>query len=321
MTSRPYKQEFKRHNHRRKKNHDYRAPCKYHITITKTASAPVFSSLIIKTMTPDGVMTDTTPLGRIINEEIQHFSDFHPEIQVYDYIVMPDHVHMLIRVKKRLDRPVGNAIGGLKSGISNRWRKLNGNDTLQVFDPDFNDRIIYANDSLDDVFKYIRHNPYRLAVRQKRRSFFQKERNKFIEKCEVQAYGNLFHLRNPFKYALIVHKADDDKVFGAKMDECVYFAANGGVIVSAFISPREKEIRREIEAIGGKIILIDEKILGDREKPARHDFDLCSEGRLLILTPLRFANRPKREHPSRSECLQMNDLALKVCTPGSIAIR
>lgn len=308
----PNRENFKRHKKRRKFGHDYKAPWKYHITITKAQKAPDFSSLRILEMIPNGVRLVLSVLGEIIENEIRNFSIHHPEIRVIDYIIMPDHVHILIQVKERLKKAVGSAIGGLTTGIAKVWRELNGNPDLNVFEEGYNDRIIYSFISLDTVGNYIRHNPYRLAVRKERPEFFQKERHIYIEGREVQAYGNLFHLRNPFKYPLIIHRADDDRIFNQKLDDCLYHATNGGVVVSAFISQREKQIRKAVEDAGGRIILVSDRPFEDREKPARHDFDLCVQGRLLIISPMDYLSLPQCEHPGRSQCLDMNAFAEKI---------
>ncbi len=61
-------------------------------------------------------------------------------------------------------------------------------------------------------------------------------------------------------------------------------AAKGTVLVSPFISKSEKAIRVEAEDIGANIILITHEAFGERFKPAAHDFNLCSQGRLLIIS-------------------------------------
>lgn len=309
----PYKQDFRHHFKRRKRGHNYKAPGKYHITITKASSAPPFCQLKIVELKPDGVSVDLSPLGQIIDNEILNFSNHHPDIIVHEHIVMPDHIHMLIEVLKKLDKPLGNSIGGLITGISNIWRLKIGRRETDVFEEGFNDKPIYSFRDINPVSSYIRHNPYRLAVRQIRPDFFRKTRNIFIEDREMQAYGNLFFLRNPFKIPLIVHRADSDEIFHQKQDDCLMCVQNGGVVVSALISRREKEIRNAIEDAGGRLIVIKNRPLIDREKPSKHDFELCCEGRLLILSPLDYSNIPKTDHPSRPQCLDMNSLAEKIC--------
>lgn len=316
----PYKEDFRRHSKRRKRGHDYRAPWKYHITIAKDPAAPLFSELVIRERNPDGVSVKLSELGEVVDNEIREFELHHPEIRVMEHIVMPDHVHALIQVKRRLAKPVGNAIGGLKSGISNAWRSMTGNQRAVVFEDGFNDRIIYSFRSVDVVKEYIRQNPYRLAIRRLHPEFFQKTRGVRIEGMEMQAYGNMFLLRNPFKFSLVIHRADTEEDFERKKEECLHIAENGGVVVSAFISQREKLIQKDVEEAGGRIIKISDRNLEAREKPARHDFDQCVAGNLLLLSPVVYASMPRREHPSRQQCLEMNRLADLLAT-GNLTIQ
>ncbi len=130
-----------------------------------------------------------------------------------------------------------------------------------------------------------------------------------IGETQCQLYGNHHLLDNPFKEQVIVHRADTAEQFERNKEKWLYTAANGGILVSPFISRREKEIRREAEELGGRFILIANRPFGDREKPVGKDFGLCAEGRLLIIapqSPLDF---------SRSACLQMNTLACHIANP------
>ncbi len=299
---------FEHHNHRRKFGHDYRAPWKYHITVTKAPGCQDFSEIVVKELTPGGIHTRFSALGMVIWRAIRYIQD--DRLSVIRFAIMPDHLHLLVHVKQRLDEHLGLEISRLKGYVTRHWRNKTGNDCTEVFDENYNDRIILPEHSLDDVYKYIENNPYRLAVRRMRPDFFSKTRGLEIDGRECQGYGNLFFLRNPFRIALVVHRKDSDKEFWRKRDECLYYAANGGVVVSAFISQRERAIRKEIEAIGGRIILIHDRPFADRQKPARHEFGQCSQGRLLMVSAMEYQRLPKREHPSREQCLDMNKLAL-----------
>lgn len=336
---------------KRKKNHDYKAPFKYHITLTKQEGIPPFSSLIIKELTPEGVKLNYTSTGTIIYRTLKTLPQIAPKIRLLQYIIMPDHVHLLIHVTQTLEEHLGNYISKLKSEISRQWHDTktqsatkyqHQNDKLHqlkpVFEEGYNDKIIYPDRDLNDIYKYIRSNPYRLAVRQNRPDFFQKSRNintsivltqyqtnlisvptiltsRPIQQQQseiiinLQAYGNLFLLNNPFKTYLIIHRADTPEQFEQKKEECLYTAINGGVVISAFISPREKEIRAEIEAAGGRLIIIHPTPFEEREKPSRHNFELCAEGKIAMVAPF-FTNRLKsNEHPSRQQCLILNKIA------------
>ncbi|MCM1309685.1 MAG: hypothetical protein NC301_01500 [Bacteroides sp.] len=305
-------EDFIHKNNRRKFGHDYSAPWKYHLTIGKASAAPDFSQLKVGSLLPDGVDVELLELGKLIQQAIYALPEFEPRIKVYQYIIMPDHVHLLINVVEPLERPIGNFIGGFKTGIAKKWRAKINNPDAQIFTEGFNDQIIYTSRNLDDIFRYIRQNPYRLAIRRLKPEFFSRARNIFIGEREHQAYGNLFLLRNPFKELLVVHRSDSAQDFENKRERCLYAAANGGVVVSAFISPREKMIRREIEEIGGRMIVVHNRPFKDRQKPALHDFELCADGRLLLVSALDSLQLKNSDQLTRQQCLDMNAMAAEI---------
>jgi len=88
---------------------------------------------------------------------------------------------------------------------------------------------------IDEIEKYIKDNPYRLAVRKACPGFFRKVRDFEIEGERYNAYGNLFHLRNPFKSAVIVNRKDTDEEFARKQEDWLGSVIEGGVLVSPFI--------------------------------------------------------------------------------------
>lgn len=125
-----------------------------------------------------------------------------------------------------------------------------------------------------------------MQARRQNPDFFIKINNISIGNSLWQAYGNLHLLENPFKAPVVIHRADSPSILTVKETHWKYLAENGGVLVSPFISPREKEVRRRCEDVNGKIILLSNRPFGEREKPALHDFEQCSQGRLLILAPM-----------------------------------
>lgn len=287
--------------------HDYRSRCIYHITINKTSDnktseAPVLSELAGGV---ENVRVELSPLGKIIVGAIFEIQKREPAIRNLQYVIMPDHIHLLLFVTRRLSKSLGSYIGMLKVLIGQRYRDQAGQQT-QLFEPDYYDRILHPTRKLDTIFNYIRQNPYRLAVRRAFPDFFTRCSNIRIADTLCQAYGNLHLLQNPFKDQVIVHRSDTKELYEHNRDRWLHNAANGGVLVSPFISRPEKTIRAEAEALGSRIILIVNQPFHDRFKPAAHDFDLCTKGRLLIIAP----NQPLPF--SRTACLKMNALAAEI---------
>ncbi len=284
--------------------HDYRSPGRYMITLSKSAGIPPFSQIWGDWRLPVGTRgasyTRWSPIGRIIADTLYHIGEMYPALRAEQYVVMPDHVHVLLWVQSLLPEHLGLYIARFKNVINN------ASSTNHIFEDGFNDQIVTNKRDLNAIYNYIRSNPYRIGVRKANPDFFHKRTGIIIGDTPCQLYGNIHLLCNPFKEQVIVHRADSDEVYSANRDRWLYTAGNGGVLVSPFISKREKEIRREAELTGGHLILITNTPFGEREKPTGKDFDLCAAGRMLIIAP------QEAWDFSRSACLQMNKLATAI---------
>lgn len=215
---------------------------------------------------------------------------------------MPDHLHVLLFVQKPITDTLGHYIARWKIDVN----KILGIDS--VFEQGFNDQILHKNRSLKILIDYIRDNPRRLIVRKANPQFFRRVNEVEVGGLKFQAYGNLHLLDSPFKEQVIVHRAEQAEILRSKREQWLYTAANGGVLVSPFISPAEKAIRQDAEQVGSRFILITNEPMAERYKPASHDFRLGEEGRMLIIS----VNQPEKSL-SRQTCLAMNRLAQAVC--------
>lgn len=265
--------------------HDYRSICIYHITVSKAPNVPDFSKVIGNPQCPD---LQYSPLGSIIETNILTFSDLNRAIERYQYVIMPDHIHLLLHVTEYLDKPIGVYISKFKIKILQMARDR-GVWSGSVFNPDFHDRFLRPFHSLNVIYEYIRQNPYRLLIRKLYPHFFRRINNVFRYKdMQWQAYGNMQLLSNPFKDAVVCHRADAGTLKEERLiKNWMHIASNGGVLISPFIAQKEKEVREKAESKNAKIILISNEAFGERYKPASHDFHQCESGSLLIIAPVK----------------------------------
>lgn len=284
--------------------HDYTRRCIYMVTLTKSPLVKNFGTLEGDYRIPAGQagspFVSTSETGSAIKEILRKFYLVEPKIRILQYAIMPDHIHILLFVETSTEEILGRIIARFKV-LADKAIRING-----VFAKGFNDQILKPSRSLDVLFRYLRDNPRRLAVRRAHPEFFRHVNALKIGDKVYQAYGNSQLLDCPFKEQVVVHRADTEEVRRRNHEQWLYTAANGGVLVSPFISSAEKAIRAEAEEAGGRFILITNKPIGDRFKPTGTDFGLCEAGRMLIIS----ANIPGEL--SRQTCLSMNSLAQTV---------
>lgn len=300
--------------HRRSFHHDYYNPFIYHIILKKRSGCDAFGSITgnagIPYGTPGCAAVEESPLGKMIAKTILRLPHDYPILKLHQFCVMPDHVHLILQVLFRSEKHLDFYIDHLKERIVKRYsiqtQQLIVSD--DIFEKGYCDKPLYDNRSLDGWYRYVRENPHRLAMRMQYPQFFRRTRNLKIDNQEYQAYGNLFLLRNPDKIAVKISSKYSEEENQQKKKLWIEGASKGTVIVSPFISPAEKAVRGEVESLGGKIILITHEAFPERFKPAKHDFSLCSEGRLLIVS----LGKPTPATLSRADCMAMNELATKI---------
>jgi hypothetical protein len=121
------------------------------------------------------------------------------------------------------------------------------------------------------------------------------------EQCQV--VGNRFLLNIPDKVAVIVHRRYTDEENARLREEWLSCGECGGVLVSAAVSPKEKEVLREAMNRGYNIILLRENGFPKLYKPSGEAFDACAKGLLLQISPWDF--HYERRVITREQCLRL----------------
>lgn len=132
---------------------------------------------------------------------------------------------------------------------------------------------------------YLDDNPRRLLLKRQNPQLFTVLYGMTIAGHECQVVGNHFLLNIPDKMAVIVHRRYTEEENMRLREEWLACGERGGVLVSAAISRKEKEVLREAMDRGYRIILLRENGVHSYYKPSGESFDACSEGRLLQISP------------------------------------
>jgi len=306
---------------RRAEWHDYYEKCFYLITLMKNPSSevPSFSSL----KNNNGkISIDFSWAGWGIYNGIQEFKKKDIPISVWLFVIMPDHVHIILSADERLDKHFGRYVSDLKTLCTQKFQsksKIHGFTSDSVFGEGFNDRVLLHKNQLKNWGDYIMDNPRRLWLMHSNPDFFTKTSFAKSENLPaelwapnqtpmLQLYGNRLLLEYPELLAVRFSRSFTSEEWQKKKIEALRVAKNGGVLVSPFIHKEEKAILEEGLLLGTKVIKVIADGFLDRAKPQGADFDHCVEGRMLLAAMNGGVYTPTPI--SRDLCLHMNALAL-----------
>ncbi len=141
MTEEGWRYEHTPHQHRRHRSHNYRDVGTYLITMTVAGGARVFGHVEGKAKAKRGeegfATFIPTELGKVVlTEERQKIERYYPMVEVWQFCLMPDHIHMIIRIKSTLPpkKHLGTIIGAFMGGISRAWWRMTGQSPANAGD-------------------------------------------------------------------------------------------------------------------------------------------------------------------------------------------
>ena len=227
---------------------------------------------------------------------------------------------------KKLGREYSSStLPEFNSGFTDKESDLAKNSSPYPF-PIFTEmpfiRTLYHRGQLDSMIRYVRMNPQRLATKRLKPDFFRVQHNVEINGRKYNAVGNIVILMNGCRKTVHVHrklvdaaKQGDDKPLRDYMNGCIVAARNGAVMVSPFISSKEKEILTVLLKEKHSIIYITNNGFGEYYKPSDNLFDAVATGHLLILSPWPYNDSQKRI--TREECVTLNNFAEEIAASSN----
>lgn len=316
--------ETKHSMKRRSPWHDYYRKGTYMLTLVVDGRVPLLGELKghseAASNAPDTPRVECSELGlAILNEETRKIHQFYPMVDVWKVSIMPDHIHMIVRVGKDMpkDKHLGNVIAGFKSGCNNAyWRICNMSGSAQkgLFEKGYNDKILMDDGQLDNWKAYLDDNPRRLLIKRQNPELFTVLHNMEIAERRCQIVGNQFLLNIPDKMAVIVHRRYTEEENARLREEWLACGERGGVLVSAAIASKEKVVLREAMNRGYRIIFLRENGFPKMYKPSGESFEACAKGLLLQICP--WGYHMEKRAITRAQCLELNEMAERIAGNG-----
>ena len=149
----------------RLEGYDYNAEGIYFVTVCTKERKQLFCKInppTVGTVVLDGPLVQMTRYGSIVENRLDEMSNFYDDVKLDAYVVMPNHIHLLIRVTEDSNGPSGTTVPtsskiGRFVGTMKRMtnREIGGN----VWQRGSHDVIVRSEEQYCKIAEYIEHNP------------------------------------------------------------------------------------------------------------------------------------------------------------------
>ena len=309
MTAEGWRCEKQREHLHRARWMDYKDPSVMMLTLVTNQRLPLLGELI-------GEKIVLTPLGKQVAQEIERIPTYKDAtaIEIYHYVIMPDHVHILLRIHDKLPKHIGRYLYWFKvrcshyfSAENRRALDLQSPTVSQVtadypagkattppplFAPEYHDRILTHKGQLAAMNRYIQDNPRRLALKRANKDLFRIHQDIYIGNIACTILGNLFLADYPNRQVIQCSRRLTQEQIDELKNQCLVDAEQGTIFITAAISEGEKQIARALrEAEMPLIVLLHEGFPKPDDphyqyyKPSGVYFEACAKGKLLLVEP------------------------------------
>lgn len=233
-----------------------------------------------------GERCELNDLGRRVEEYWRAMPSKYPELELDEFVLMPNHFHAIVRVHYRptnKEQHLGFLMGRFKGGTGFIYGKLRRSGEVEdigehLWQQDYWDKIVTNESQLAAYRKYIRENPSNWT------------RDRFGAVTQY-AYGNIDLLKGP-RIAFVASQgfwASDLKPRllwrrdGVAISECG--ASAPPPLVSTFTSAQEREALRCAIAKGRPVIQVIPQGIPPENELSCDLLAACRAGRALLLSP------------------------------------
>ena len=158
----------------RLKGFDYSTEGAYFVTICVNDRKPILSE-VIKTAVGEGLAppeysVKLKPCGEAVKEQLQHIENRFPSVSVEDYVIMPDHIHVIIFLHGKAggaspSPTLNDVICAFKSLTSRECKQKYGIE--KIFQRSYAEHIVRNIEDYETRRKYICENPLRWYIKRK----------------------------------------------------------------------------------------------------------------------------------------------------------
>ena len=145
-------------------SYDYSTNGAYFVTICTHDRQKVLSEIV----------EDGNPVlkysGKIAKEYIMRISEKYPTVSVDKFVIMPDHIHMLLSIGQGTADPspsLGNIIGWYKYQVTKEINRIFGTEGRKLFQRSYYDHVIRNQADYNEAWEYIENNPRKWVIQKR----------------------------------------------------------------------------------------------------------------------------------------------------------
>lgn len=142
----------------RLKHFDYRSPGIYLVTLVTTGRERSLATV-------DDHGAHLLPDGEVVQRHLELLPSWRPHLSVVDHVVMPDHLHALLRFTDYVPAGLGAVVGCLKAGITREINLIRGTPAARYWQPNYWERVVRSESELAGFRRYFAENPRRWLVK------------------------------------------------------------------------------------------------------------------------------------------------------------
>ncbi|MBQ3100705.1 MAG: transposase [Clostridia bacterium] len=145
----------------RLKSFDYAKPNVFFITVCTQNRRCILSSVVGE----GSPLPQLSVYGKIVDRWIQILPKHYNNVSVSHYVIMPNHIHLLLSVTERgrgdPSPTIDKIIGWFKYQITRDINNIRKTEKEKIFQRSFYDHIVRNRDDYLEIAKYITENPRR----------------------------------------------------------------------------------------------------------------------------------------------------------------
>lgn len=112
------------------------------------------------------------PIGTIAENLIRQLHDRYPSVSVDNYVIMPDHIHILLHISSEFGTgnpspTLGTIVGWYKYQLTRQANLLAGTQGQRILQRSYYDHVIRNQHDYNEIWDYITNNPRKWIIQKR----------------------------------------------------------------------------------------------------------------------------------------------------------